>query len=86
MNELKDFESQLYDLAANVEYQECNSTFQQELRKVCKRIRTDDKLWIPADKSNNYYRMDPHEYIKLRDKEIHKEFIFVFLERKPAIR
>ena len=31
-------------------------------------------MWVPADKTNNYYRMEAKDYKELQMKEVHKEY------------
>ena len=31
-------------------------------------------MWVAADKSNNYYRIDVHTYTEFLEKEIHKDY------------
>ena len=39
-----------------------------------KNLEKDNKLWIKADKSNNFYKLSIEEYEKLKMKEVNKEY------------
>ena len=74
VNELKELESGLWDIAANIKFKKVDSKFQNNLTEIANKLREDKKLWIAADKSNNFYRMDPKDYLALLNKEIHKDY------------
>ena len=74
--ELKEFREELFFLAKNIEYRDKMqpSQFQKQLREDVSKIRNDDKMIIPADKTANYYKMKTQDYYSLIEKSIHKEY------------
>ena len=46
----------------------------KQTRKDLNNIKKDDHLYIPADKTNNYYRVKPADYEHLLEKSIHKNY------------
>ena len=65
--ELKEFENDLVDLIQNIKFRHVPNHFQNKLRK-------DINLIIPADKTNNYYRVKPADYEQLLEKSVHKNY------------
>ena len=57
--ELKDLENQMYELIKNIKFRDNhnNNHFQKELKNDMKKIETEPKLLIPADKTRNYYKV-----------------------------
>ena len=53
VREMKDFEKELFEMAAKVEFKNVNNKFQQELRQICEQIKSEKKLFIAADKTSN---------------------------------
>ncbi len=48
--------------------------FQNDLSQDFTKIRTDDKLFVAADKTTNFYRLDAPTYEKLLDTAITKTY------------
>ena len=74
--ELKEFEKQLHNLVSNIQYKESakSTDFQRKIHKEIQEIRGDQRLFVPADKSSNYYKMAPATYQALLAKAVHKDF------------
>ena len=73
---LKKFENNLVDLTQNKilslhMYQTISKT---NYKKNLNHIKKDDHLYIPADKTNNYYIVKPADYEHLLEKSIHKNY------------
>ena len=71
--ELKEFEDEIIDMIQNVKFKVNRSTFQSKLQTDLCKVRKDNHLYIPADKTNNYYRIKPELYNHLISKTIQKE-------------
>ena len=70
---LNTFEEELYDVVRNIEFKRANTVFQNQLNKDINMINKDPLLFIPADKSNNLYKVSKDTYGKLlQDKIIQK--------------
>ena len=74
IQELKEFENDLVDLIQNIKFRHVPSHFQNKLQKDLNHIKKDDHLYIPADKTSNYYRIKPADYKILLEKSIHKNY------------
>ena len=62
---LNRLESDLYDsMVQNIEFKKVKSIFQMQLSNDVKKIKTNSKLLIPADKTNNLYKPTTDEYNK----------------------
>ena len=62
------------ELISNVEFEQRRNDFQSELSKDIKKINNDDHLIVKADKTTNYYRMEPGQYNELLNKNIQKSY------------
>ncbi|GFS09353.1 inositol hexakisphosphate and diphosphoinositol-pentakisphosphate kinase 2 [Elysia marginata] len=58
IQELKEFENELTELISNIKFKKASiSSFQKRLKKDIDNIKKDDHLYVPADKSCNFYRL-----------------------------
>ena len=55
IQELKEFENDLVDIIQNIKFRHVPNHFQNKIQKELNHIKKDDHLYIPADKTNNYY-------------------------------
>ena len=75
MPELEEFESKLYDLAKEVKFRDQpKSNFQRKLAANVAKVRKDTKVIVGADKSSNFYRMEPEAYQEALLKDIHADY------------
>ena len=73
--ELREFERGMYNLVANITYKEVpRSTFQRGLKEEIDEIKGEKRVYVAADKSSNYYKMQHESYERLLDKAVHKDF------------
>ena len=72
--ELKEFEDGLTSIIEKIKFRKVYNTFQQKLRKDITKIKNDNHLLIPADKTNNYYKFNSEQYETLLNKSIQKEY------------
>ena len=72
--EMNEFENGMLNLIQNVEFKNNNGEFQNKLSHDAKEIKTDGKLLIAADKTTNYYHMDPTSYNELLENNITKAY------------
>ena len=72
IQELKEFENDLVDLIQNIKFKHVPNHFQTA--KNLNHIKKDDHLYIPADKTNNYYRVKPADFEHLLEKSIHMNY------------
>ena len=62
---LNAFDADLYDMVRNIEFKTVSPEFQSNLSKYIKRINEDPLLFIPADKTNNLYKLSKENCNKL---------------------
>ena len=74
IRELKECENDPVDLIQNIKFKHVPNHFQNKLQKDLNHIKKDDHLYIPADKTNNYYRVKPAYYEQVLEKSIHKNY------------
>jgi hypothetical protein len=73
--ELKSLEDGMLNIVKNVQF--INTTgndFQRKLKNDIKMIQSEDKVYVSADKTNNFYKKEPANYIKLLDENITKTY------------
>ena len=70
--ELKNFEEGLTSMITNIKFRRTKNHFQNKLRNDIKRINNDNHLFIPADKTSNFYKLSKDQYEGLINKRIQK--------------
>ena len=68
------FEKRMTNMITNVKFKKVNCPFQSKISSDIRKIRASDKLFVPADKTTNYYKMDSPSYNKLLQKNITKTY------------
>lgn len=71
---LKDFESKMFSLVKSVQFNTYHNSLQQTLKQDVKNINSDRKLIIPADKTSNFYRIEPQAYANLLHSHVTKDY------------
>ena len=65
----------MLDLIQNIEFKDVKCNFQNQLSSNIKdKIKKPDSLLIPADKTTNYYKMNPASYDKLIKENVTKTY------------
>ena len=59
------FENDLIELISNVEFSKEKTNFQKQLSKDVTSIKNSKQLYVPADKTNNIYKVEKETYKKL---------------------
>ncbi len=73
--ELNEFETKMTNMIHNIEFRKPRpSEFQCKLSEHTEAINKDPNLYIPADKTTNFYRMTTDNYKSLLKKSIEKEY------------
>ena len=72
--ELKPFEDDLIEMVKNIEFRNVNNTFQNKLKEEQEFVRNQSKVFVAADKTTNFYLIEPNEYKKHVDKNVQKEY------------
>lgn len=71
------FESQMIAMVKNIEfrsYNSVNTSFQAKLTKKLKEIKKEKPLYVSADKSNHFYKVNPSDYRKVMKDNITKTY------------
>ena len=71
---MKDFENDLLTLTENVKFKTVSDKFLNQLNEDINKIRSSDKLFVPADKTENYYEITKENYKKILHDNITKTY------------
>ena len=71
---LAPFESDLYELIRSIQFKPIRNQFQTKLKEDLKKMKQSDKIFVPADKSPNIYKITVEEYNKLVTDNITKTY------------
>ena len=82
IEELKDFEDDMFKMISSVKF----NSFLNKLKEDTELIRNEPKLLIAADKTTNFYKLDPATYNDLLEKNITKSYKKAEPETTRAIR
>lgn len=75
IDELKDFEDGMMNIIQATKFKPVNNKFLNNLNKDVKHIKNDSsKLLIPADKTTNFYKLEPQKYNELLEQNITKSY------------
>ena len=73
--ELKQFEQELYDIVKNIKFKRYKpNDLQHRMKEDIKKMKNNDKVFVSADKTSNFYRMSPENYKELLKNNITKEY------------
>ena len=72
--ELKEFEEGMMSLIQSIKFNNNRNPFQTQLHTDVNKIKTDTKIFVAADKTNNFYKLEPDEYNKLLQQNITKVY------------
>ena len=74
ITELREFEDKMLNIIQNIEFTNERSEFQQKLSRDITKIQKDDKMYVAADKTTNFYRVSPDSYQELLKTNITKTY------------
>ena len=74
IEELRSFEEDMSRMIENIKFRKVDNCFQKKLRQDIQTLKKSDKLYIPADKTRNFYKLDTDEYHKLLRENITKSY------------
>ena len=75
--EMKRFEDSMLDMITNIQFKNSEKEvgrFQRKLKADIKKMKSDDKIYVKGDKSNNLYKMSKTDYQKFCDQSIQKDY------------
>ena len=85
IEELKDFEDDMLKMIQTVKFKQVNNPFLNKLKEDAELIRNEPKLLIAADKTTNFYKLEPSTYNNLLEKNITKSYMKAQPETTRAI-
>ena len=74
IDELKDFEDNMLNMIQSTKFNQVNKHFLNKLKNDTKRIENESKLLIAADKTTNFYKLEPSTYNNLLEQNITKSY------------
>lgn len=74
VDELKEFEDDMLKMIQSTKFKEVNSPFLNKLKNDTKHIKKETKLLIAADKTTNFYKLEPSKYNDLLEQNITKSY------------
>lgn len=74
IDELKEFEDGMLNIIQSTRFKPVNNSFLNNLNNDVKHIKKERKLLIPADKTTNFYKLDPATYNTLLEQNITKSY------------
>ena len=74
ITEMQPFENKMENLIRSIEFRDRKNKFQNELKKKVKQITKDDRIFVKADKTSNYYKIEPKEYKSLLSNTIQVKY------------
>ena len=77
IKELNEFEDKMLKLIQNIEFKKDKCQFHKQLSQDTSKIKADAKMYIPADKTTNYYRLNTDSYNQLINTAITKSYKMV---------
>ncbi|KAJ8018982.1 hypothetical protein HOLleu_42708 [Holothuria leucospilota] len=62
----------MMSLIQNIKFNNNHKPFQTQLQTDTSKIKTDTSVYVAADKTNNFYRLQPEQYNKLVQQNVNK--------------
>ena len=59
--------------------------YQNELKEECKVIASSNKLFVPADKTSNFYKMENEDYDTLVTRDVMKDYVKTDIQNFNAV-
>ena len=73
-NELADFEKDMMLMVKNIQFRKISNNFQRKLKDDIRDIKSINKVFVPADKSRNIYKLENEQYSKLLRENVTKTY------------
>ena len=83
--DMKNFEKDLATMIENIKFKNASSDFQRKLKADIKRINECDELIVPADKTQNFYKVSKEDHDKILQDNVTKEYKKAPLEMPSLI-
>ena len=72
--DMKEFESDLLKMIENIEFRKTSNEFSNTLKADIRYIKNSEKVFVPADKTQNFYEMSKDDYNKILTENITKSY------------
>ena len=74
VEEMKSFEEGMIHIIQNISFKGTQSQFQEGLEEDIASVKNDSRLFVKADKSTNFYKLDVPEYKRLLEANVTKTY------------
>ena len=74
IEELRKFEEGMIQIIQKVKFRKINCAFQNDLKNDITSVKSDNRLFVKADKSTNFYKLDAAKYNQLLNDNITKAY------------
>ena len=74
VDEVKEFEDDMLKMVQSLKFKRINDPFLNKLNEDAKLIKKETKLLIAADKTTNFYKLEPSKYNDLLEQNITKSY------------
>ena len=65
----------MYELVKNVKFkQNVTNTLQNTLKQNIREMNRDDRMYVAADKTSNYYKVTKEKYMEMMKQNVTKEY------------
>ena len=65
VDKMKSFEEGMTNIIRSISYKHSRCHFQEDLKKDIVTVRNEDRIFVKADKSTNFYKLDTNQYNQL---------------------
>ena len=74
INELRDFEDDLFNIARSIKYRETKTMLQRKMKEDIRKLKSSKNVYVFAGKTTNIYEVPQDEYKKLLKENITKTY------------
>ena len=74
VDEMKSFEEGMTNIIRNISYKNTTCHFQEELKKDIATVKNEDHIFVKAEKSTNFYKLDTNQYNHLSNANVTKTY------------
>ena len=74
IDKLIPFEDDLFHMVETIKFRKTTNSFQENLKRDVNKIQSSTKIFVPADKTRNYYELDKDHHDKLLRENITKNY------------
>ena len=74
IDELKPFEDDLFHMVETIKFRKTTNSNKENLKRDVNKIQSSTKIFVPADKTRNYYELDKDHHDKLLRENITKNY------------